>query len=75
MNDNIVKKLSLPLNYLNNNETYEIELLQDRIYTLKELLTVIYNFYNTNLSDDELLFVNNLYDRHLNLINNKSKIN
>jgi hypothetical protein len=46
MNDNIIRKLSLPLNYYSNKESYEIELFNDRQYTIKDILIIIYDFYN-----------------------------
>lgn len=68
-------KLSLPLNYFSNKESYEIELSTEKKYTMKEFLNLIYDFYNTNLTDKELEYIKNLYDNNLIILNKKySKI-
>lgn len=61
-------KISLPVNYYSNKESYEIELFDDRPYTIKDILTVIYDFYNTDLTKEELIFVSDLYGKSNNIL-------
>ena len=68
-NDNIIRKITLPLNYYSNKESYEIELFSNRQYTIKDIMNIIYDFYNTKLSEEELKFISNLHNISSNILN------
>jgi hypothetical protein len=68
MNDNIIRKISLPLNYYSNKESYEIELFNDRQYTIKDILIIIYDFYNNDFTEEELNFISNLHNTSITIL-------
>jgi len=69
-NNNGVIKMILPLNYYSNKESYEIDLFDNREYTIKDILNIIYDFYNRELTDQEYDFITELYNRSNNILTN-----
>ena len=67
--------LSLPLNYFSNKESYEIELSNDKKYTVLNLFNLIYDFYNSDLTENELTFIKKMYDNNVLILEkNYSKL-